>query len=195
MSVDSPGSLNRMLDTIVQASRAGEVSFRAILNAVGQRSFGPVLLLAGLITILPPIGIIPGVPTAMAALVLLTAGQILCARRTFWFPHWLLAFHADAASVKQAVNRMRGPAGWIDRVVHKRLTLFVRGPAVYGIAGVCVLIALGMPPMEFVPFSAAGAGAALVAFGLALVGDDGLLALTAFAITVGTFSLLLVGLL
>ena len=195
MSVDSPGSLNRMLDTIVQATRAGEVSFSAILDAVGQRSFGPLLLLAGLITILPPIGIIPGVPTAMAALVLLTAGQILCARRTFWFPNWLLACHADAASVKKAVNRMRGPAGWIDRVVRTRLTLFVRGPAVYCIAGVCVLIALGMPPMEFVPFSATGAGAALVAFGLALVGDDGLLALTAFAITVGTFSLLLVGLL
>jgi len=195
MSADPPGSLNRMLDAIVQATRPGEVSFSTILDAVGQRSFGPLLLLAGLITMLPPIGVIPGVPTAMAALVLLTAAQILCARRTFWFPNWLLACHADAASVKQAVNRMRGPAGWIDSVVHTRLTLFVRGPAVYCIAGVCVLIALGMPPMEFVPFSATGAGAALIAFGLALVGEDGLLALTAFAITVGTFSLLLVGLL
>jgi hypothetical protein len=37
--------------------------------------------------------------------------------------------------------------------------------------------------MEFVPFSANIAGAALTAFGLALIAHDGLLALLAFVLT------------
>ncbi|MEC7815327.1 MAG: exopolysaccharide biosynthesis protein, partial [Pseudomonadota bacterium] len=40
--------------------------------------------------------------------------------------------------------------------------------------------------MEFIPFSANGAGLALMAFGLAIVARDGLLALLALAFTGGT---------
>ena len=49
-----------------------------------------------------------------------------------------------------------------------------------------------MPFMEVVPFSANLAGAALAAFGLALVARDGLLALIAFLITAATAGLLIV---
>jgi hypothetical protein len=41
-------------------------------------------------------------------------------------------------------------------------------------------MSLAIPMMEFVPFSATGAGFALVAFGLALVACDGLIELIAF---------------
>lgn len=45
-----------------------------------------------------------------------------------------------------------------------------------------------MPPMEFIPFSASLAGAALSLFGLSLMARDGLLALRGF---VATFAALL----
>jgi hypothetical protein len=48
------------------------------------------------------------------------------------------------------------------------------------IASLCLLMSLAIPMMEFVPFSATGAGFALVAFGLALVACDGLIELIAF---------------
>jgi hypothetical protein len=44
--------------------------------------------------------------------------------------------------------------------------------------------------MELIPFSANGAGIALIAFGLALITHDGLLAVLALAITLGTFTLI-----
>ena len=62
------------------------------------------------------------------------------------------------------------------------------------IAIVCVLLAAAMPPMELVPFSANGAGAALVAFGLALIARDGLLAVLALLITFTTLGLVAYGL-
>lgn len=55
----------------------------------------------------------------------------------------------------------------------------------------CVLIAVAMPPMELVPFTATGAGAALTAFGLSLIAHDGLVALLAFAFTATTLALVM----
>ena len=53
-------------------------------------------------------------------------------------------------------------------------------------AVICMAVAAAMPLMEVIPFSANGAGLALMAFGLAIVARDGLLALMAFLATGGT---------
>jgi hypothetical protein len=79
----------------------------------------------------------------------------------------------------------------VDRLLRPRLTLFVTGPAVHVIAIACMAVALAMPVMELVPFSANGGGAALTAFGVSLVGRDGLLALIALAVTAATFGFVL----
>jgi hypothetical protein len=42
--------------------------------------------------------------------------------------------------------------------------------------------------MEFIPFSANGAGLILTAFGLALIANDGVWALVALVFTAGAFS-------
>lgn len=182
-----PENLGTMLDSIDEAAGRDRLSFGEILDAVGRRSFGPILLMAGLVTLAPIIGDIPGVPTIMGVLVLLTAGQMLCGRRSFWLPETLLNRNASGETVRRAVTWLRRPARWLDRIIRPRLFLFVRGPAVHGVALVCIAIALAMPPMELVPFSANGAGLALTAFGMALIGGDGLLVLVAGTITVATF--------
>jgi hypothetical protein len=69
--------------------------------------------------------------------------------------------------------------------------MFVEGVFVRVIATVSLLISLAMPVMEVIPFSASGAGAALTAFGLALITRDGLMALLALIFTVATGGLIL----
>jgi hypothetical protein len=49
--------------------------------------------------------------------------------------------------------------------------------------------------MDFVPFSATGGGAALTAFGLAVIAHDGVLAALAFAITATVLGVVIVHLL
>jgi hypothetical protein len=70
--------------------------------------------------------------------------------------------------------------------VRPRLTKFVRAPWTYVIASTALVIGLAQPFMELVPLSANGAGAALTAFGLALIAHDGLVALLAMAFAVLT---------
>lgn len=166
-------------------SGGGSVTLDEILEAVGRRSFGPLLLLAGLVVLAPLVGDIPTVPTIMAVLVLLVAVQLLLRRDEFWLPDWLLRRSVERKKVRKAVLWLRRPAGWVDRVLRPRLTALTGDTGAVAVAVSCILIALAMPPMEFVPFSANVAGAALTAFGLSLITRDGLLALAAFSFTFG----------
>ena len=171
------------------------VTLGALIDEIGTRSFGPLLLLAGLVTVMPVVGDIPGVPTVMALLVLLVAGQLLVGRDHFWLPRWVLARRMRRDRLLRALGWLRRPARWVDRLLRPRLAWLVRGPGQYAIAVACVVIALAMPPMEFVPFSANAAGAVLLAFGLALIARDGVFALVAYAVTALTLAWVVQGLL
>ena len=188
-------NLEQLLDRIDDAAEgSGQVSLHEIMETVGRRSFGPILLLAGLISAVPVIGGIPGVPIIMGILVLLTAGQLLFRRRYFWLPHWLVARSVARGKIKKTLRWLRRPARFVDRLLCPRLTMFTQGLGTYAIALTCVLIAAAMPLMELVPFSAGVAGLAIAAFGLALIAHDGLLALFAYFFTAATFGTVVYGL-
>ena len=78
-------SLQQMLQQLCDAATDERVSVDAMLEAVGRRSFGPLILLAGLVT-LSPVGDIPSVPTMVAVLVLLLSTQLLWGRSSFLAP-------------------------------------------------------------------------------------------------------------
>lgn len=180
-------NLQQLIDRIDEtAAQQSQVSLDAVVAAVGYRSFGPLVLLAGFITLAPLIGDIPGVPTLMALLVILTAGQLLFHRRSIWLPGWLVNRAVPSDKLRKGLQWCRKPARFIDRLIKPRLTILVDGLGRYLITLVCIVVALAMPLMEVIPFSANGGGAALTACGLAMIARDGLLALFAMVITVGT---------
>jgi hypothetical protein len=181
-------SLKQLIDHIRDIDKENDpVRLEVILQAIGRRSFGPIILLTGLITLAPLIGDIPGVPTLMGLLVLLTAGQLLLGRNTFWLPGFLLKRSMDHARLHRVLDWLEKPVRFIDRFLHPRLEVITRGNGALVIAVACVCIALTMPMLEFIPFSANLAGAALTAFGLALIARDGYLAVFALIVTAGTF--------
>lgn len=187
--------LEQLLSRIGDAAHDHEqVSLNAIREELGSRAFGPLLLLAGLITLAPVIGDIPGVPTLMAIFVALIAVQLLIGRQHLWLPHWLADRSVSRDKVEKTLEWTRRPARFVDRLLRPRLTMFVHGVGTYAIAIVCLVIAAAMPPMEFVPFTANGAGLALTAFGLALIAKDGLIALLAFISTAATIGAVAYGL-
>jgi hypothetical protein len=189
-------NLEQLLDRIGEAATEGsDVSLDAILDEVGRRSFGPLLLVAGLITVAPIIGDIPGVPTLMGVLVILIAAQVLFRHDHFWLPGWMLRRSISATKLHKALSWLRRPARFIDRFLRPRLTFLTQRAGMIVIAVVCMQIAIAMPFMEVVPFSANVAGFVLAVFGLALIACDGLLALIAFLVLVfsigaGAYSLL-----
>ncbi|MFG6137986.1 exopolysaccharide biosynthesis protein [Halomonas sp. B23F22_10] len=192
---EGPGSLTRLITQVQQAGeQRDDVSLEAILDTVGRRSFAPFLLVAGLVTLAPVIGDIPGVPTLMATLVVLVAAQLLVGREHFWLPRFLLERRVSRSRFVRVTDWMARPARWVDRYLRTRLVWLTRAPAHLPVALTCLLIGLAMPPMELVPFSANGGGLALTLFGLALLAEDGLMALVAYLLTGTTLALVVIGL-
>lgn len=175
-------NLEQLLNLIAQAARKQErVTVSTVVEVAGTRSFGTLLLLVGLILVSPLSGI-PGMATTMAILVLLIAVQLLLGRRHFWLPQWLLLRSVKPYPVLRAVALLRRPARFLDRWIRPRLTFLVHRTGTYVIALVCTIIALAMPTMELIPFSATTAGVPLTFFGLALFAQDGVVALIALAL-------------
>lgn len=185
--VSEPTDLEALLDRIEEAADDDErVKLGAILEVVGRRSFGPLLLLAGIVMVAPVIGDIPGVPSIMGLFILLITVQLLLQRDHFWLPGWLLNRSVDRHKLCKGLGWMRRPARWVDRLLRPRLTFLTHRAGRHLVAVACALIALATPAMEVVPLSANFAGAAVTAFGLSLIAHDGLVALIAFAFTATT---------
>ncbi|MFW6346576.1 MAG: exopolysaccharide biosynthesis protein [Halomonas sp.] len=179
-----PGSLEGLLLTLEAIEAPSDkVTFDELLAAIGRRSFGPLLLLAGLVTLMPVIGDIPGVPSLMACFTLLVSLQLLMGRRTFWLPTWLRRRWVYHSSLQKGLGYLRRPARAVDRLLDQRLLFLTGRRGTQASALACLIVAVSMPPMELVPFSANLAGLTLALFGLALVARDGLLALIAFLLT------------
>ncbi|MCS4505508.1 hypothetical protein KBTX_00669 [wastewater metagenome] len=166
---------------IALANTRRRLSIESMLAVSGQRSFGPLLLLAGLIATSPLSGIL-GVPTLTAAIVLLVAGQMLAGRRHIWLPRWILSRALPAATTARALHTIRRPAAVIDRLLHPRLTLLTAGTGNRLVACACVAIAISMPPLELFPFAATSAGILITLLSLAVIANDGLIALIALAL-------------
>ncbi|WP_322520397.1 exopolysaccharide biosynthesis protein [Guyparkeria halophila] len=182
-----PAGLVELLQLLANI-RENDASIRlgTVLDIVGRRSFGPMLLLAGLITVAPLVGDIPGVPTLIGIFVFLIALQLMLRRDHFWLPSFLLERRIRQRTLHKAVVWMMPTARFTDRFLRPRLTFLVNGGASYGVAVLAMLVSLLMPVMEFIPFSANAAGLTLTIFGLALIARDGVLALAGFALTGGS---------
>ncbi|MFC3079080.1 exopolysaccharide biosynthesis protein [Phenylobacterium terrae] len=161
-----------------------KVSVQEIMDAVGHRSFGPLLLLAGLLG-MTPVSAVPGVPSMIALITLLVASQLLIGRDTFWLPRFLLKRTVKADKLQKTVHVAARPARVVDRMVKPRLQVLTGPVADRIVALVCVILALAVPPLEFLPFVAFIPSAAIATFGLGLIARDGLLVLIAFTISAG----------
>lgn len=172
-------NLQSLLDQIEKSTEGDDsISVDAVLKATGKRSFGPMLLIPGLIALSPLSGI-PGMPTIVGIMVLLIAGQLLVGRSEFWFPKFILRRSISRPRFEKAAGAMRSVARYVDKLLKQRLSVLTKGPATYTIAALCLLLSLIAPVLELLPFAITGLGAALTALGLALIADDGLLALIA----------------
>lgn len=194
-SESQPENLEAMLDLLRDvASDRVRVSLDDVFDTIGRRSFGPVVLFAGLVTLAPLVGDVPGVPTIMGSIVLLTVVQLALRAKHFWLPAWLLARSVSSAKLRKAVAAMRKPSRFIDRLLKPRLTVLVRGLSRYAVALACGVTSLMTPAMEFIPFSANGAGLIWTLFGLALITQDGFVALLGYCLTGGVLAIILVNL-
>lgn len=169
------------------SSEVDPVELQVILQQIEQRSFGAILIVAGIIVLAPIVGDLPGVPTVAALLVILTAGQILAGRGYFWLPRFLLRRSIQRRHLQRALDFMLRPARFADRLLYHRLAFFTGHAFTFIVAAAALAVGLVMPLLEFIPFTANLAGLALFAFGAALITRDGLLAMVSLLLTGAVF--------
>jgi hypothetical protein len=192
---DAPETVEEVLDCFEEAAEdSDQVSVEELMDSIGRRSFGPLILMAGIVMSAPGISDIPSVGTITGIFVGLVAGQMVFGRNHFWLPRWLLRRKVSSSKIRKVSESkwVRRPAGWIDRVVTERLEFFAGPKAGRVVATLCLILAVACPMTEFVPLSGVGVGAALMAFGLSLVARDGLMTLIGSAITAATLVIVIV---
>lgn len=178
-------TLGEILDQLDMANEGADgqtVSLEEIREVVGHRAFGPFLLVVGLLA-LTPIGVIPGVPTTLAVIVVLMGVQMLLGLRGLWLPGFVLHRSVAQDKLAKSVRFLRPVARATDKVFRPRLTIFTDQVALHVMAATCVLLGLIIPPLEFVPFAVTIPALALILLGLGLITRDGLLALAGFAVS------------
>ena len=86
-----PQRLTDVLDRVQECANNSSdcrVSVQNVHTAIGEKGFGPLLFVPALIE-LTPIGSIPDVPTFLAVIIVLVAGQVLVERKQFWIPGFI----------------------------------------------------------------------------------------------------------
>jgi hypothetical protein len=170
------------------ADRHNKVAIADVLDAIGDRSYGPALLLPALIEI-TPIGGVPGVPTFLALFAALTAAQLLFDKDHLWLPDFIQRRSISAGKLHKAADKLNPVAARLDRWFHGRMTRFIEQPWQRIAAALVIVLCLTVPPLEFVPFASTAPMLGIAAFGLALLARDGLLMLAALGVSIAALAL------
>jgi len=168
----SDAPLMGLLARVEDIAGGETVDMKTIIEALGNRSFGPVLLLCGLF-LLTPLGMLPGLPMALGVIVMLFSVQLLFRRSHPWMPKFLRRVKVSAKSLERT-RKHAGP--WlkrIDSIVSPRLEWAARGPMLIIAALIATLLAATMLPLGAVPFGVVVPGFIIGLMGLGITGRDG----------------------
>lgn len=175
--------LTEMLRVLAETIGSRERVFLGeLIDALGARGFGPIILLASAMTLLPT-GMIPGVPAFMGLILMLTGVEMLRGRRGLWLPPRIYGITLPGPALLRGIDRAGPSARRLEQSIRARLQFLITWRiSLWSIAAIlivtsAVIIVIGaIPGVPFV-FTIH-----LLAFGLGLTAGDGLFVAAGYAI-------------
>jgi len=128
-SSDKP--LESILERAREAANGEGVDLKDLVQAFGDRAFGPVMILCSLF-LMTPIGIIPGLPAAFGLIVIIFAMQLLFRRDYPWMPEVLRKVKISDSALEKTQAKVSPILRKIDNVIHPRLPWVTSGPMQFG---------------------------------------------------------------
>ncbi len=172
------------------ASEQDSVSVGHIIEKLGSRGYAPFLIVPAAIEI-SPIGGLPGVPTILAVIILVVASQMAFGRKHLWLPELLRQRSMASKRVSKALDKLDPMIQKLDSwFSNERLSILTQAPATNIAALACILLALTVPPLEFIPFASTAPMATIALIGIALLVHDGWLMLAALTVSILSFTTL-----
>ncbi len=151
-----------------------KITLEMILELIGRRAYGPILLVIGLLA-LSPLTVVPGATWVFAAITLVICVQMALHKDHPWMPQKALRMNVSEDRLEKFIKAVRPTARFVDRFIQPRLTFLSQPPWAIGIAFMCALAALISFPLGLVPFLPMAPALAIAFFGLGLTARDGLM--------------------
>jgi hypothetical protein len=183
--------LDELSHNVNRDSALGGVKLGYLLSAVGWRSYGPLLLLIGLVAI-SPLTIMPFMTTVVASITLLIAAQMVLGFRRPWLPKRVLDIRVPRKGFFSFLDRARPVAKRAEgELLRERWTFMTAAPFVNLVALCVCAAALVTFPLSLIPFAPLAPGLAIVLFGVGQTARDGLWLSLGILLTAGAFWLAL----
>jgi len=138
--------LESILETAQDAVDGTETDLKTIVEAFGERAFGPVMILCSLF-LMTPIGAIPGLPAAFGVIIIVFASQLLLRRDHPWMPEVLRKIKISEVKLEKTRQTISPILRRIDSVINVRLPWMTSAPAQVVTALISIILALTMIPL------------------------------------------------
>ena len=174
-------SSDRLSDIVERLAGTGSegVSLADVLAAVGERSFGALLVLFALPNVFA--GVLPGLSIVLGLPLMLLSLQLLVAARKPWLPARLARLEVRTRELRRLADALVPRLRVLERGLKPRLLLMTAPWAERLIGAACLALAtLVFLP---IPFANLLPAAGIMLFGSALLERDGLIAIAAVAVT------------
>jgi len=161
-----------LIDIAEDNNLDGDLTYQFIINALGERAFGIVILLFSLPTILP-FSTIPGYSVIFSFIIILFALEMVFKRESIWLPKYIANKTISHSTISRIILTVVPYVVKLERLSKPRWT-FMTGwvmEIVNGITIVCLAFFLMLP----IPFSNFIFAGLLIVFSLGLVEKDGYL--------------------
>jgi hypothetical protein len=156
----------------------GSVTLGEVLAAVGERSFGALLVILAIPNMVA--GLIPGLSILLGLPLLLVSLQLLVGADRPWLPRRLARLEIQRADLRRIVERTRKALRRLERALRPRLEFLTASWAerLIGLGCVALSILVFLP----IPFANLVPATGIMLFGFSMLERDGLMALAALGI-------------
>ncbi|TCO72536.1 exopolysaccharide biosynthesis protein [Rhodovulum euryhalinum] len=158
------------------------VSVADVVETMGTRGFGPLLMVLSAFLILP-VGMVPGMPGVVALFLILIGGRMMTGETTLWIPARLGRVTFSGHLLAVSVARAQRPVLWLRPLVSPRLAVLVDSVVmgrvvalILMVTGAVIFVAGFIPGLPFV------LSLHILVLGLALSSRDGLIAMVGYAL-------------
>ena len=173
-TIDGQTGARALLDALAKGDPNDVLQLGPLLQGLGPRAFGVLLLLA-----IPP-AFFPGVAAFIGSPVIILVGlQLLLGRRSVWLPGWLASRGPHRRLLIRFYERMSPWLARIERWIRPRWLGLVGNPFARMLTGL-LLVLLGVLLALPIPFTNVVLALLLLLLALALLEHDGVLMLLAW---------------
>ena len=176
--------LSDILDGLA-APQSGSVSMTDVIAAVGERSFGALLVLLAIPNLFA--AVIPGLSIVMGLPLMLLSLQLIVAARKPWLPRRLARLEIRRSDLHRLVDKVGPALRRLERGLKPRLLIMTAPWAERLIGAACLVLSLFV--FLPIPFANLLPAIGIMLYGFALLERDGLLAIAATAVTVACLTL------